>query len=863
MHITQVVDTGGIIPNRHYDTDKTVIDWLISEFGPDGPEVPIRVFHTQVLDENELVLDGSEESYDLVNKTYDRLFVVHNPLGIETAIIASIVISVAVAVLVKPPEIPVGSEQALGSPNNGLSGQTNIARLGQRIPEIFGEVTSYPDLIAPSVFEYVNNIKQVTEYFCVGRGFYDIQNVKAGVTLIDDIESSTFAIYDPNVSTPTIRKVEPSGQVSSLTLVAPNTVNITFDPSDGPWYYYYDVTPNEGVILAFDDDWIDLNIGESIIISGVSVGDNNLIKPNVLVDGTYTIKDKRFNGSDPQPYQLVLDDPASSNSNWNDIELDYPTRYESSGGGSLASDTDTTVGPYTVPQENQYDEIWFDVECPQGLASGTILNQPKSVDVEFFVEETDSLGVPTGPTFTFSETLSGSDTDPLFFTFKYGSGDGIVQGNYYRASARRTSAFNTGARDAEKVVWTRLASKVDVSGADTAGTTRIFVETISSDNANVTERELNCEATRKTVTWNGSSVVGDIDTGVGLAASRKFADALLHYFLDPALAALPESALDIQGLYDIQNELDALVQPFNQLGECSLTFDNPNTPAIEEMRIIANTARTFLIRNGSFFTFSRDEVQSVSANLFNRRNKVPNSEQKSIKYNVLLENDGIEFSYFDREDNENRTINLPQDLPAGDPNLGLPTPVNAKKIDGEGIRNYQQAWNRAQYELNRLIYRRVSVSTVVTAEGAILDLNQKISHVDNTAIPSYSDGEIIDYNQITLQLTLSEPHNITSFPADLILRNEDGSVSSEMVINSVIDEMTIVLPESPPFAVYVRGDNSYQRGMLYSLFPSGDSGANEYLVQQIDPQSDMTYKLDLINYSPEYYQADGQLAPPK
>ena len=31
-------------------------------------------------------------------------------------------------------------------------------------------------------------------------------------------------------------------------------------------------------------------------------------------------------------------------------------------------------------------------------------------------------------------------------------------------------------------------------------------------------------------------------------------------------------------------------------------------------------------------------------------------------------------------------------------------------------------------QVNRLIYRRVSVSTVVTAEGAIIDLNQKISH---------------------------------------------------------------------------------------------------------------------------------------
>ena len=54
------------------------------------------------------------------------------------------------------------------------------------------------------------------------------------------------------------------------------------------------------------------------------------------------------------------------------------------------------------------------------------------------------------------------------------------------------------------------------------------------------------------------SVVGDIETGVGLIASRRMADAFLHYSLDQSLAARAESDIDIVSIYAIQSDLDSV-----------------------------------------------------------------------------------------------------------------------------------------------------------------------------------------------------------------------------------------------------------------------------------------------------------------
>lgn len=861
MKITQVLDTSGITRPIVTEYEGTLFEFLQSEYGDNRP--PLKIFHTTISPQT--VIDLTDDNYAAFNRHYDRVFIVHNPLGVDPVTIGIIIAVsvVATALLVKPPRLPDGTEQKSGSPNNGLSGQTNIARTLERVPEIFGEVKSFPDLINATVFEYVDNVKEQIEYFCIGRGFYDIQSFKSGETLISDIENSTVTIYEPSQTIPDMERVDESVQVTDSTLLAPNTVVIDYVAGVSPFVGWFDSGTNEGVIAASSDVWADLNIGDSVTLTNMTLEDitATLVPPSFLADGTYTISDINTSGTSPYIYEIRLQDADTVVSTWSTYD-DYDfgnNQFVVTSGAEIASNFDQTTGPFTVPGDD-FDQIWIDLQAPEGIATGSSLNQTKNIDVEFYVEELDSGGTPTGTDFTVSETLTGNDTDPRFYTFKLDNTDGVVSGNNYRVSVRRTTDLNTSSRDAEKIVWTRLAGRKLLSGVDTVGTTRAVVKTRADEQTtSIQERRFNCLATRKTVTWNGSSVVGDIDTGSGLVASRKMADALLHYMLDEKLASVAQSNIDIQGLYDIQTALDAVFS--GEKGEFSYTFDNSETPAIEEMRLIADACRTLIIRQGSFFSFKRDQAQSVVRNLFNRRNKKPDSEQKTIRYNVFLDNDGIEFSYFDREDGASRTIKLPDDLESGDPNFGNPESKNPKKIDGVGIANYSQAWDRAQYEYNRIIHQRVNIAATVTADGALLDLNDLIYFADGTRYTGNTyDGEITGYNGLTCQTSEK-----IAFPGsmEVVLRGEDGQAFPAVPVTAGTGDKEFVFNGTPPTGIYTRGDNDYQRGTLYTMFEAGDEEAQQYLVQRMQPEDDFYWQIELINYAPEYYQADNQTPPNK
>ncbi len=862
MKITQVLDTSGITRPIVTEYDGTLFEFLYSEYGENRP--PLKIFHSTISPQT--VIDLNDDNYAAFNRQYDRVFIVHNPLGVDPITIGIIVAVsvVATALLVKPPRLPDGLEQKRGSPNNRLSGQTNIARTLERVPEIFGEVRSYPDLINETVFQFVDNVKEQIEYFCIGRGFYDVTNFRSGETPIDDIPNSALTIYEPGVAIPDMERVEASPLVTESVLLPPNTVSIDYVANVSPWDGWYDPVNNEAVIASIVDVWGDLRAGEPVVLTDMKLQDytQTLTPSSFNADGTYTVSSIVDAGPSVfHRYILRLDDPTAVNPDWAVFEYDVLNNFEFlvQAGANIASDLDQTVGPIVVPGED-YDQIWVDIENPQGIATGSLLDKYKAVDIEFFVEEIDSGGSPTGPNFTVNQTVSGENTDPLFWTFKIDSSDGVVQGNRYRVSAKRITLTGSTDRDAEKVVWTRLASRKLIDGSDPSNCTRAVIKTRADEQTvNIQDRRFNCLATRKTVTYNGSSVVGNIDTGVGLVASRKMADALLHYMLDEKLANVAQSNIDIQGLYDIQNALDAVFS--GEKGEFSYTFDNAETPAIEEMRIIADACRTLIIRQGSFFSFKRDQAQTVVRNLFNRRNKKPDSEQKTIRYNVFLDNDGIEFSYFDREDGASRTIKLPIDLESDDPNFGNPESKNPKKIDGVGIQNYSQAWDRAQYEYNRIIHQRVNIAATVSADGALLDLNDLIYFADGTRYNgSRYDGEITGYNGLTCQTSEK-----IAFPGsmEVVLRGEDGQAFPAVSVSAGTDEKEFVFNGTPPTGIYTRGDNGYQRGTLYTMFESGDEEAQQYLVQRMQPDDDFYWKIELINYAPEYYQADNQTPPPK
>jgi hypothetical protein len=946
MLITVVKDPAQITENDVYNVagDVLLSDWIIEQYGEDGFSVPTKIFIGGLSEKHEIQIDD----FDYINRIIkENVYIVHHPLGIieSTTFITGAIFSAAIERLIPIPKLPTGERQERRSPNNSLSGQSNIARPLERVPDIFGQVKSYPDLIAPTVFEYIDHVLFSTEYMCISRGYLDISDIRSGDTLVSSIVGSSVQVYAPGQTPSEILKTVESNEVKRLTLNPPNDSGVIMG---GSFIVSYDSGTDEAVINGPANIWVDYTTGSSATVEdlyfdsatetnvdGVYVvaegsnesvdistktasynsgtGDGTIsgnfsafrvgayarisygtidIGFSANIDGYYRVKSASASsvvlenaGSVNSTWTyftsttltdsrarirqsyIALSNASTINANWTSLSSPLPvlelltvTESRLLNPVVFLPDEILVRGPFVVPGGDANDEIWLDFTAPRGLALDSSKNYTVSISV--LLEETDSAGTATGPSFTVNYDLTDNELDPRFYTKKITSADGLEAGKYYRISAQRTSDTSVGnANLIDQIQWARLAGIEDITEDDTTGTTRIQIKTQATEQtSSLQDRKFNMQASRKVITWNGSSVVGDISTGASLAASSRMADCFLHYALDPALGARAPANVNVTDIYAIQDSLDLVFD--GALGEFNYTFDNQNTPALEEMRQIANAARCSIFREGSVISMVRDEKQEISRALFNRRNKKPDSETKTIMFNKPLDHDGVQLEYRDKVDNKTKTILLPDDLEVGDPNYDLPEAINPLKVEATGVANEQQAWNRAQYELNRIIHSRVKVETKVTEEGILLPLNARIDHVDGTTLSRVqSNGEITAYDGLTVTTSERCIFDQTKLYS-VILRDADGTPDDPITVTARTDtEFGFNLVSLPSFSLFVRGENYYQVGTLYNFSPDGDELSNQYLVQRKQPDEFGNVTLELINYTDKYYQADPQAAP--
>lgn len=582
---------------------------------------------------------------------------------------------------------------------------------------------------------------------------------------------------------------------------------------------------------------------------------------SVIIEYSGPLTTGDFSSGLIESFYISLANASLENTNWTLVNLDPVL---TSAGGQVRDprvfgpDEVDERGPFIVPGDNN-EEIWIDIQFPRGLAIDG--DSDYTVSVRFKFEEVDDNDVPTGYQFNVDYSFTDNTVDARFYTRKINQSNVIqfIPYRRYRVTGERISNTDTGNTTLlDQCQWTRLTGIENITAPDSTGTTRIKVRTQATEQtSSLQQSQINLKWTRKCAYWDGSKVVGDISTGVGLVPSRRMADNFITYSLDPILGARNESNIDFETIYDIQNSLDLV---FNgEKGEFGFTFSDANTPALEEMRQIANSCRCFIFRNGSEITMVRDESQPLPGTLFNRRNKVPFTERKTQRTNKPLDYDGIEATYKSRNDDEQKTILLPDDLPPTDPNFGAPEAKNYKTLQLTGVRNLSQAWDRAQYEYNKIIYQRESVETTVTEEGVLLSLNERIEHSDGTRIyESRSDGEVLGINVNVVDT--SEICNFSTGESySVIFRSEDGKVTMPTPVTKRSDtNFGFIISEQQD--LFLRGKDNYQLGSLYS-FSSNSEKVTSYLVQSIVPNDVGEVSLELINYDERYYQADNQTPP--
>lgn len=161
-----------------------------------------RIYHNSIAPENDVTpidergvrnlqaLDG--DIYVVIEPGYD-------PFTIAYLVIAAITLAFSVYTYMTMPKPSAPNSE---SPNNQLSSRSNQIRLNSRIPDIFGELRAYPDLIAqPYVFFDEASGKEI-EYclMVLGRGYYQIHDVCEGFTEVNSIEGTSVSIYNPGDS---------------------------------------------------------------------------------------------------------------------------------------------------------------------------------------------------------------------------------------------------------------------------------------------------------------------------------------------------------------------------------------------------------------------------------------------------------------------------------------------------------------------------------------------------------------------------------------------------------------------------------------------------------------------------------------
>lgn len=104
---------------------------------------------------------------------------------------------------------------AAPSPTYSLQAQGNMARLDAAIPEQFGRLACYPDFAAQPYVEYAGNEQYLYQLLCIGRGEYDIEQIRIEDTPITNFEEIQTEIIGPHAACtlfPT--NVDTSGEVS-------------------------------------------------------------------------------------------------------------------------------------------------------------------------------------------------------------------------------------------------------------------------------------------------------------------------------------------------------------------------------------------------------------------------------------------------------------------------------------------------------------------------------------------------------------------------------------------------------------------------------------------------------------------------
>lgn len=365
-----------------------------------------RIYHNCVAEENDITPSNEEGIKHL--QSLDGIFYViiypsYDPFTIAYMVVVAIAAIFSVYTILTMPK-PDGGQP--GSANNELANRSNRMRVKGRVPDIFGNIRAYPDLIAVLYNSYENDLEVEESLMCIGRGFYQIHDCRDGDTDVNGIDGVSVSIYDPDVSITgdnTIYKVgddftelpldvAKSSSINGQSLVSPNDVVVS-----GASIYF-----TTGGVIRSTDSSIDFrdffSTGDGIAISGAQFGvDNAVLSGPCSVSSDFKVS-----------IDTDIDVPAYADFKGlllNGANVDIAgSNYDLSGQYIVSSVTRTLVGSiytYVVQLDSpkQVNYNWNYVDADYDLTAGiTLNNNIGSADLD----DNYSISIVTETTVTLS-----------------------------------------------------------------------------------------------------------------------------------------------------------------------------------------------------------------------------------------------------------------------------------------------------------------------------------------------------------------------------------------------------------------------------------------------------------------------------
>lgn len=830
---------------------ESVEKWALEKFS--NPVQGLRIFLNEISNENDISLRifGEPELLEKDDNTY--IFTVTPTGGVLDAVgkVITTVLNPILKILMPKQSTPTSAiaNNRVNSSNNSMVNRTNEPRPGERIPDIVGYVRAYPDLLMDYKIFY-DSQEYETQFLCLGRGEYQCEDIRDGITPLKNIAGSSLASYSkgnsPGNGQPDfiigqqidiekfpIMIVKSSNEADGSELRPPNYNELK--------HFTLKVSKSGDVFTKAEDPikWDErLNVGAVIKLSGVNSWEKHIVVNETT--GTETVDYIRHNLSGDYEVVIIGDDYLKLNVEnvigWEFLSDDGEEpkkeawknpntgRYLFSEQNGWVKETyeigfkpieEFVIGPYLMEDA---PEIMINLYCQNGLykTDGTVY--PTEVTCELILSHPENKD---DTVFRYPVTVKGMMTDAVGATLRVKNPYPDAVNVSMRRIDNTDKGFNGSVIDAVK--WRDLYAVTPLEPQDYGNVTLFQTVTKATVAAlKLKERKLNLRATR---IYNG-------------VAKRNFADVVIGMHTDPMIGRRQLDSLDVDELRRTEQQLLDYFGDKRSI-ECGFTFDQVSYTYEDGLQVIGDTVNCTPYQVGNMIYFWAELPQDKSSMQFGHPFKIPNTDKRTRNFSATKDYTGVQVKYFDHGSNTFEYVEKGEQ-------------TNMLKIDLKGCQSKYLANIRANREYNKLKLQRVTHVFTANSIGLQASVGMRVDVVDNTRVKQ-NEGRIdnIDGNI----LTLSEPMTLNdNYSYWMSINNRFGNL--ENIPIRVIDNWTVEMLDKPVSEIYT-GWNRDKTS--YVIHADDNLSSLAMLVTNVEPQArDNNYSVSITcsNYDDRYYKDD-------